>query len=329
MAELRDLPYWYKLERLKRRSSAPERPLTVVMLGSSRTLHGLDAASLERPLSRRLGRPVVVFNFGLVGAGPLRELITLRRLLADGVRPDLVLVEVLPPVLAGQVPYMDVRLVEDPVCRLRVQDLDPVARYGGPSRQKLRLAWGATWLLPCYYHRLTIVSRVFPSLLPLNDRLDGFRDINGSGDVPPVYRAEQRPRALKVAREEYGFFLNGFRLGGFGPRALEEVLQLCRGERIPTALVLMPEGPVFRSWYRGDSWRQIREFLDGLSRRTGVPVFSARDWLGENDFVDSHHMLPGGGARFTERLGREVIAPLLSRQAPAAATAARASGGGG
>ena len=329
VAAVRDLPYWYKMDRLKRRSTAPGRPLTVVVLGSSRTLHGLQAASLEAPLSRRLGRPVVVFNFGLVGAGPLRELLTLRRLLADGVRPDLVLVEVLPPLLAGQVPFLEVRLVQDPVCRLRAQDLDPVERYGGPPPGELRRAWAATWLLPCYYHRLTLVSRVFPSLLPLSHRLDGFRGLNGSGDAAPLYQAEQRSKALAVAEQEYRLWLNGFRLGGFGPRALEEILQTCRRERIAAALVVMPEGPVFRSWYQGQSWQEINEFLDGLSRRTGAPLFSARDWFGEDDFVDSHHMLHQGSARFTERLGRELIAPLLSRRREkGAATAARAFAGG-
>ena len=39
----------------------------------------------------------MLFNFGMVGAGPLVELVVLRRLLAEGVRPDLLLVEVLPP----------------------------------------------------------------------------------------------------------------------------------------------------------------------------------------------------------------------------------------
>jgi len=314
---MRDPAYGYKLERLKRLSAAPGKPLTVVMLGSSRTLHGFEAASLTAPVSRRLGRPVVVFNFGLAGAGPLTELITLRRLIADGVRPTLLLVEVLPPVLAGQVPFFEVQRVQNPVCRLRPQDLRLIGRYGGPRPSELRRAWGVTWLLPCYYQRLTIVNMVCPALLPLSDRLDCSLGVNEVGDMAAPYRAEQRPKARASAEQEYGVWLNGFRLGGFAPRALGEILDTCRRRRIPTALVLMPEGPVFRSWYRGDTWKQIKGFLDALSRQTGVPVFNAREWLDEDEFVDSHHMLPQGSAHFTERLGREVIVPLLTRQRPA------------
>jgi hypothetical protein len=327
---LRDPTYWFKAERLKRRLTGAERPLTVVMLGSSRTLHGLEAASLEAPLSRQLGRPVVAFNFGLVGAGPLTELLTLRRLLADGIRPDLLLVEVLPPVLAGQIPFFEVQRVQPPVSCLRAWELRLVERYGERTPRGPRGARGAARLLPCYYHRLALVSRLWPSLLPWGDRLNGFQEVNDSGDLAPLYRAEQRPRALAVAEREYQLYLNGFRLGGPAPRALEELLRTCRREGIPTALVLMPEGPAFRSWYRGQSWPQIREYLDGVSRRTATPLFSAREWLDEDAFLDSHHMLPQGSARFTERLGREVIGPLLSRRrAPGGAAAARAFAGGG
>jgi hypothetical protein len=316
VAALRDPPYWYKLDRLKRRSAGPGQPLTIVMLGSSRTLHGLEAASLEAPLARQLGRPVVVFNFGLVGAGPLTELLTLRRLLADGVRPDVLLVEVLPPLLAGQVPCFEVERIQASVCRLRGQEFSLLERYGGRSRRELRRDWATTWLLPCYYHRLALVSQVFPSLLFYADRLDGFRGINDSGDLPPVYGAEQSRRALAAAEREYSGYLTDFRLGGPAPHALEEILQTCRRHGIRAALVLMPEGPAFRSWYHGRSWPQVREFLDGLSRRTATPLFSAREWLSEGDFVDSHHMLPRGRDCFTERLGREVLAPLLGRLSP-------------
>lgn len=311
LPQLRDPNHALKADRLKQRMAGPERPLTVVMLGSSRTLYGLQGQSLETPLTRKMGRPVVMFNFGLSGAGPLTELLTLRRLLADGVRPDLLLVEVLPPLLAGQIPFLDAMPQRHPASSLRAQELSLVKRYGGSYQQGLRRAWGKCWLLPCYHHRFALVSSLFPSLLPYNDRLDGYRGINDSGDLPAMYKAAQRPVALAAAAREYETYLHGFRLGGGGPQALEELVQLCRREGVPVALVVMPEGPAFRSWYRGQSWREIQDFLAGLSRRYAVPVVNAHEWLAEDDFVDSHHMLPWGGARFSERLGREAIVPLL------------------
>src|SRR5262249_28469322 len=72
-----------------RLAESPGRPL-VLMVGSSRTLLGLRAADLSKP-----GGPLV-FNFGLTGGGPVREKLVLDRLLAGGVRPDLVLVQAFP-----------------------------------------------------------------------------------------------------------------------------------------------------------------------------------------------------------------------------------------
>src|SRR5947208_437434 len=95
--EMRDPHYAYKAERLARRlARTPGRPCTVLMLGTSRTAYGLNGKVLEKQYGAAAGRPLVVFNFGIAGGGPISELLTLRRLLATGIRPDYLLVEVIP-----------------------------------------------------------------------------------------------------------------------------------------------------------------------------------------------------------------------------------------
>src|SRR5439155_1130670 len=77
--ERRDVAYAQKVTRLRQRTEeAPTQPLTVVMLGSSRTVFGLKAGRLEKPLQEETGRPVVVFNFGMYASGPVMNLVTLR-----------------------------------------------------------------------------------------------------------------------------------------------------------------------------------------------------------------------------------------------------------
>src|SRR5262249_33775514 len=92
MPELRDPEYGCKIVALRERlAEGPDRPVTIVMLGSSRTMFGLKGDRLEDPVSAEAGRRAVVFNFGTTGAGPFKNLMNLSRLLADGVRPDLLL----------------------------------------------------------------------------------------------------------------------------------------------------------------------------------------------------------------------------------------------
>jgi hypothetical protein len=119
--------------------------------------------------------------------------------------------------------------------------------------------------------------------------------------------------ATEHARQAYEEHLSGFRLGGPSAAALRELLELCRAEGISAALVLMPEGSEFRSWYPPAARAQIDHFLDELCRDCGAGVIDARLWLADEDFVDGHHPYPQGAARFSARLAREVIAPRLGR----------------
>src|SRR5262249_14198945 len=93
---LGDPEYGLKLAHLRRQVAAkpPAQPC-VVMLGSSRTGWGLNPGSMTTLRPGEPGGPVV-YNFGINSSGVVVQLVMLRRLLAAGVRPDLVLVEAHP-----------------------------------------------------------------------------------------------------------------------------------------------------------------------------------------------------------------------------------------
>ena len=136
---LGDPGYAFKAEHLRRHfarsSSTPEKSTRIVVLGSSRTLFGLDAACLGRDLTGATGRPVAVFNFGVIGAGPITQLLYLRKMLREGIAPDFLLIKVLPPFLAGQVtPPAEARWFL-PCTRLRPCDREMLAHYQFPTRR--------------------------------------------------------------------------------------------------------------------------------------------------------------------------------------------------
>ena len=311
LPELRDPYYVYKAARLRQRlTAASPRPLTVVMVGSSRTTFGLKGGDVEPRLGREVQAPVALYNFGLIGAGPLTELMTLRRLLADGIRPDLLLVEIHPCLLAGDVPGEVRRLTAGRVYR---RELSFLARYGAPRRE-LRRDWWLSEFVPWYAHRFAIVSRTVPNLLPWQLRQDLFWAADGAGWVEsplPPPTPEVRRRALDQARREYYATLQNFRLGKGPCEAMRELLQTCRREHIGVAFVWVPEGPVFRSWYTPQAEARTRAFLKECNRAYGVPLIDAREWVPEEEFSDSHHLRPPGARRFTERLAREALPPLL------------------
>jgi hypothetical protein len=302
LPQLRDPFYAYKAARLRDRSRTDPGALTVVMLGTSRTTYGLKAGELEHKLAEARRQRVVAFNFGIPGAGPLTQLLALKRLLADGVKPDVLLIEVLPPLLNGLIPNSEFDRL--PAHRLKLGELRLLARYGAPLPE-LRQSWWKAWPIPWYSHRFAIISAAVPSLLSWQIREDWFRCVDGHGWVDPPYgevTPQQQRAGVARARNDYAGYLTNFRVGGPACAALRELLGLCRREKIVAVLVLMPEGSDFRSWYGAEHWSQISAFLQDLQRDYDVPLIDAREWVWDEDFADSHHLLPHGADIFTARL---------------------------
>src|SRR6516225_10207066 len=95
---LRDPDYGHRAASLRAQCAAsPDRPLLLV-IGSSRVSTGIRPEILPG-FSTADGRTPVIFNFGVPGAGPTQQLLYLRRLLAEGIRPTWLVVECWPPLL--------------------------------------------------------------------------------------------------------------------------------------------------------------------------------------------------------------------------------------
>jgi hypothetical protein len=132
-----------------------------------------------------------------------------------------------------------------------------------------------------------------------------------AGDLSPEERG-RRTAAARMACER----LTQFEIPAGGDRATRDLIELCRREGIGLVLLLTPEGEAYRSWYPP----YARPLLDGycatLLRETGVTVIDARDWLAEEDFVDSHHADRRGAVAFSRRLGTDVLGPLIQGRIP-------------
>jgi hypothetical protein len=310
----RDPIYSVRLSRLrKQQRAAGEKPITVVMLGSSRTECALRSAELHDLLTRSLGRPVAVGNFGLSGCGTMMQLLTWNRLGHDGVRPDLVLVEAMPAMLSENWAGNDLSEERLPLARVRSCDLDVFERDFPEVRPGLRREWMWAWPNPLFTQRLNLVGRCVPNLLPVNQRqwLSELAEDEPATQEP--LPPERRQRALENARKEYAANLQHFQLGGRSYECLRTLLTRIRSEGVPAALVILPEGPEFQSWYAPGAYQTVREALHELAAELGFAVLDLHDGLEETDFIDSHHLTPGSAARVTERLGKEHLVPLLQQ----------------
>jgi hypothetical protein len=298
-----------------RLAEAPGRPL-VLVLGSSR------CANIFRPAppgpGTGAGPDPLVFNFGTLYTGPVRELQVLRRLLARGVRPNWVVAEVWTPFLTQRMGFE-----EEPYIRER--DLQPadaalVARYFADPRPAYRkLAAGV--LAPAFTYRWQLLEHYAPFRHTPPPRLPGdwsdptLRTVEGFGWLP-IPDPQPDPEVLRTSILGYARcireVLADFRVSPVAERALRDLLQTCADHGIHTLLVLLPEHSSVRASVPPEVEVQVTAFLADLSREHLVPVIDTRDWLPDEDFYDSRHALPRVAAPYTERFGHEVLRPLLA-----------------
>jgi hypothetical protein len=311
---LGDSVYVFRRQRLEGRLGPTlHRPPTVVMLGSSRTMFGFDAQRVQAHLAAALPASPLVHNFGIPGAGPINHRLHLQRLLADGIHPDLVLVEVTPQLLLSADGSPSEKELITPT-RLRRKELAVLDQYHLPTRAA-REEWWQRWAVPSFYYRFALVSAVSPSLLPLRATQHMGRDLDEacwrplpSPNGPLETEAHRREAAAVLQANAAGL---RFPLCAASCCALRDTVELCRHENIRVALVWMPEAASFRDLYPPGTKTTIRRFLHQLEQTQGTPLIDASDWIGDDEFSNPHYLLATGAADLAQRLSRELL-PLLT-----------------
>jgi hypothetical protein len=280
----------------------PDRPL-LLLIGSSRTLMAFCPEALP-PLRTPAGQQVLTFNFSHPAAGPIMNLVEVHRLLGEGVRPDWLVVEMMPAFLAGE-SFIGLTYGLGP------GDLSVLQHYVNPWR--LYGCFALQRAVTEHRHQLDFVRR------------HGLAWFLGEGGRPRIdlkplggmFLDEQidpaeRSRRTEVMRSQYAATLQDYELDPAADRAAHALLDLCRLEHIRPVLLLTPESSAFRSWYTPRALTTLYQYLDRLSREYDAPLIDARTWLADGDFTDGHHVLRGGAVAFTRRLAREVLGPLVA-----------------
>jgi hypothetical protein len=320
--ELCDPDHNARLALLKARvAEAPGRPL-VVVLGSSRAANGVSPADMGA-CGPPDGPEPVVFNFATLGAGPVRQWLTLRRLLAEGCRPDWVLIEVCPLFW----PQVGMFNEETGVLLTDVywSDLPAIASVYPGKRWETFAKLCTETAAPGFHFRSHVLNYCAPFLLQ-RVRLGelvwghaGWQGLDEHGWLPGPPRPPDAEFAAAVVRQRQLAkpIFDGFCVHPASDQSLRRLLQECRAHGLPAALYFMPEHSVLRGWYSPSVSRQVGEYLARLRQEYGVVLFDARAWMADDAFVDFCHMHPGGARAFSVRFGREVVQPLLRGQVPA------------
>ncbi|HVW38906.1 MAG TPA: hypothetical protein VHB99_16435, partial [Pirellulales bacterium] len=266
---LRDPVYDRKLNQLQARLAAsPDAPL-VLALGSSQTFDGFDAGRMEQRLNSGSTGDPVVYNFGLPGAGPLTELLVLKRLLREGIRPELLLLEVTPGLMHGA---EQIAMSGD---RLALGELKIAAPFASGDRLFAAVRWLRS-LTPFHTHRESLLQASLPTFAAPRRWGMTFQMFDASGweGIPPTPSAERAVYA-KVLQDAYRPLLSASHLDERSRQCLRQLVDLCRRERLRTILILMPESAAFEGLYSDAMQTAIQAEVVGLEREYQVSCVDA------------------------------------------------------
>ena len=315
--EVRDPLYGFRLHSLRARlAESPGAPLFLA-LGSSRVKYSVwpDAMKVQ---GQEDAAPPVVYNFGINGMGTIRELMYLRRLLADGIRPEWLLVEVWPPLWAEDGFFRESRMIcgEDD---LRWRDIPLVCRYFRKERDVVRYGL-RKWLMPISDYRGRLLEAAEQVIRPDKQSEDTRRHLTDwqpsdrGGWFPLPWGAptpEARHRAIEHGAEEMKPLVDPLHIDPRSDSALRELLAECQKRGIKVALILMPEHSRTRGWYPPQALVLVHQYLAELTREHPVPIVDTRRWVLDEDFADYCHMDNSGVSAFSQRLGQEVVQPMV------------------
>ena len=304
-AHWRDPEYGFRLRALQqKRRQFPDRKLTVV-LGSSRTAMGVRPDVYEASLGDPLGAPLL-FNMSLAGAGPILQLMTLERMLTDGIKPDAILLEYWAPLLRGDGPYREDRRIVAP--RLRESDEPIVDDYFADAEDvRSQMRWGRT--IPAWYHRRAFLDQLWPESVPRTERTDAtWAPLDGWGWLPgrKAYTADQVERGWPQVAGFYAPLFQGFAVAPVADRALRALLTRCRDLGIDVSLLALPESNRFRTMMTPESIRIGDDYRRGLQRAFGVPLVDGSLWAEDASLPDGYHLTQDGATRFTRELAGHI-----------------------
>lgn len=299
---LRDPIYDRKLDQLQARlATEPGAPL-ILALGSSQTFDGFDAGRMEQRLNSAVVSNPIVYNFGLPGAGPLTELIVLRRLLGEGIRPELLLLEVTPGLMHGA---EQIAMSGD---RLALDELQTAVPFASGDRLFAAGRWLRSFT-PFHTHRESLLQALLPTFAAPRRWGMTFQmfDANGWESIPPTPSAERAVYA-KVLQDAYRPLLSASHLDERSRQCLRRLLDLCRSEQLRTILILMPESAAFEGLYSDAMQAAIQAEMAALESEYEVSCIDARRWMTDEDFFDSQHLMAAAADDFSERLAGQLPA---------------------
>jgi hypothetical protein len=277
----------------------PEDAIVALALGSSRIMNGINTGGFAERLAERTGRPALVYNFGVTGSGNIYSFLSLEKIIDEGIRPDLVFVEIYPGFL---VPNSETKWFT--ANELRSKNFQDTQRYG---IEPVSRPWYREWLAAWHTYRFDILNYISPKMLPMRLRENWAVAADDFGWVAVDRGLDQQLSEKQIKR--FAQISDPYDLRGHSCQALRDTLALCNELGIQCVLIWMPEPEGIRDNYRPEIVPRVEAFLVDLREEFEFQTIMSWDWVQDDGFYDSAHLNRRGAEDFTRKLAQRITAP--------------------
>ncbi|MEO0456555.1 MAG: hypothetical protein AAF152_08225 [Cyanobacteria bacterium P01_A01_bin.114] len=248
-------------------------PPDVLVVGSSRSLQGIDPQTLEQALDAQ-GHPVKVFNFSVNGATAQVLNFVLQRLLTPEQLPRLVIWgDGSRAFNSGRVDTTFASIANSPGYRAALSGEKPML-----SKQATRVVVGQ----------------------PSNINAYGFLPVSNPFDPAVYYQTYPRVSG------RYDGFYNPFSLTGLQDVSLRSLANYLNSQNIDLVYVNLPLSGDYLDAYRASLEGQFQQFLQTQSQLHGFEVIDLlTQWVGRDAyFADPSHLNQAGAIAIAQQLAR-------------------------
>lgn len=286
----------------------PNHPLWLI-LGDSRVRNGVRPGMLLDRM-RGDGAPLI-YNFGMGGANLYRESICLSRLIASGLKPQRVGIEIVGAAMSRELfPFADEPKL---FVRARRNELDELCSYSADPARTRRLWWESR-VNPFFKDGMkvpgqTLAWRLIPIPMPWRVDKKNLLDKWGWHPEPPApIPPETYRKSFEIAKSQFASAFQDFKISPINDRVMRQILNLCGNSGIDVFMLRMPEGIDFQAFYTPQANGVMDSYLEKIKTEYGVSMIDARGWFPEKEaYTDGHHLNATGAAAFTLRFGGELF----------------------
>jgi hypothetical protein len=281
-----------------------EPPNKILFFGSSRFGNAVSAEAVTQVLGEaNVANGVTVFNAQIPAGDPVLMEFETDQLLAAGIRPSMVVIEVLPEVLSRRTLWLIHHLGR----QFRWPDVWralPDAYQVGALRQALATRFNAVYMFRSEFQRWTMDT------LQVRFESSNFDD--------PI----ARKRAKRAQPADPEVLLRGaafgrknvrrYEIGGLNAQALVRMVE--RYSKLGTTIVFIapPVSSPYRAAYDAPVDAAYLAYMQRLGKTYGTYFFDYRHRLADHHFWTPYYTNTDGRLHFSRLLAREVIVPLIA-----------------